>query len=578
MNPLTRRVAAVAALAAATGLLVAPAGARAATLSVNCDAGGDLQAKIAAAASGSTILVKGTCVGNFQIVGKGLTLRGNPAATLDGNEAFRPLGINNTSAPDKSVHLIGLTVTGGVTHALGGAGILKVGGGLTLDRVRVSGNLASSSSAPITGGGIFSAGNLTLTSSTVSGNRARTTGTGGEADGGGIAVVGGNLTVTGTAITGNRATAVLSSGDAGAYGGGLYVSSGKYTLRAARVSGNRATASGPSAARAGGGGGYAVSSSFVSSVGDSAILSNAASAVAPTGFAGVNGSGLGGFSTVHVTRSALSGNVGMATGSTAGAFGGGVDPSGEVTLTRSSVNGNRLTATSLGGNARAGGGGVNAERVKITASTVSRNAVTATTSGAFQTTAEAGGVSGEEVSMTNSTVALNRVAAASPPGGASEAGGGGVMQSSSGSSSVIGSTIADNIVATTGGGATGGRGGGIFTQPGWGLTLRATIVANNIAATEPDCFGGPTSAGHNLIRNAAGCSFTEKSTDRVGKDPKLGILRDNGGPTQTMAFASTSPARNAIAKAACVVASDQRGVRRPQGKRCDIGAYERKVG
>ncbi len=54
-------------------------------------------------------------------------------------------------------------------------------------------------------------------------------------------------------------------------------------------------------------------------------------------------------------------------------------------------------------------------------------------------------------------------------------------------------------------------------------------------------------------------------------------MKNNGGPTQTMAPAPGSPARNAIPKAACAVARDQRGVRRPQGPRCDIGAYERKA-
>src|SRR4029450_9442660 len=88
--------------------------AEATTMSVNCDAGGDLQAKIGAAASGSTILVKGTCVGNFIITSKGLTLKGNPKATLDGDDVFRPLGVNNTGAPSESVHLIDLTFTGGV--------------------------------------------------------------------------------------------------------------------------------------------------------------------------------------------------------------------------------------------------------------------------------------------------------------------------------------------------------------------------------------------------------------------------------------------------------------------------------
>ena len=39
----------------------------AADLSVNCDAGGDLQVAIGAAADGDTLIVRGECVGNFVI-------------------------------------------------------------------------------------------------------------------------------------------------------------------------------------------------------------------------------------------------------------------------------------------------------------------------------------------------------------------------------------------------------------------------------------------------------------------------------------------------------------------------------
>jgi hypothetical protein len=45
-----------------------------------------------------------------------------------------------------------------------------------------------------------------------------------------------------------------------------------------------------------------------------------------------------------------------------------------------------------------------------------------------------------------------------------------------------------------------------------------------------------------------------------------------------MAIAKTSPARNAIVRSKCAVGKDQRFVHRPQAGRCDIGAYERRVG
>ena len=54
-------------------------------------------------------------------------------------------------------------------------------------------------------------------------------------------------------------------------------------------------------------------------------------------------------------------------------------------------------------------------------------------------------------------------------------------------------------------------------------------------------------------------------------DPRLGPLQDNGGPTPTHALLLGSPAIDA--SSACP-ATDQRGVTRPQGAGCDIGAFE----
>jgi hypothetical protein len=177
--------------------------------------------------------------------------------------------------------------------------------------------------------------------------------------------------------------------------------------------------------------------------------------------------------------------------------------------------------------------------------------------------------------MTNSTIALNMVsAAASVQGGSSSADGGGVYSPFS-LSSVTNSTIAGNVVSATGGSANGEAGGIDATNSGF--HLEATILANNVAAAGPDCVGNPLSDGHNLVRKLTGCTIMLKPSDIVGKDPKLGTLASNGGPTRTMAIAPTSPALDAIPAAACALAADQRGVHRPQGTRCDIGAYERTV-
>ena len=59
----------------------------------------------------------------------------------------------------------------------------------------------------------------------------------------------------------------------------------------------------------------------------------------------------------------------------------------------------------------------------------------------------------------------------------------------------------------------------------------------------------------------------------TGTDPKLAALADNGGPTFTRALMPGSPAVGAGDDNGCP-GTDQRGVARPQGASCDIGAYE----
>jgi hypothetical protein len=69
----------------------------------------------------------------------------------------------------------------------------------------------------------------------------------------------------------------------------------------------------------------------------------------------------------------------------------------------------------------------------------------------------------------------------------------------------------------------------------------------------------------------------------VNVDPKLGPLQDNGGPTFTRALLPGGPAIDAVRIEKCTdsnanaITTDQRGVARPQGVACDIGAYEVKA-
>jgi hypothetical protein len=176
--------------------------------------------------------------------------------------------------------------------------------------------------------------------------------------------------------------------------------------------------------------------------------------------------------------------------------------------------------------------------------------------------------------ITNSTIAGNGASARVDTGSAS-ASGGGVFTTAGSSLLLTNTTLAGNSVGGSADTETF-RGGGLMIGAGT-TTLEATILALNLAPTGPNCFGPVQSQGHNLLGATAGCTFANKATDQLHKDPKLGSLANNGGPTLTMALLTGSPALDAIPPAACAVATDQRGVHRPQGPRCDIGSFERKV-
>jgi hypothetical protein len=118
-------------------------------------------------------------------------------------------------------------------------------------------------------------------------------------------------------------------------------------------------------------------------------------------------------------------------------------------------------------------------------------------------------------------------------------------------------------------------GGGGLSNSGQADLANNLIAANSsLSGAAPDCSGTLNSKGHNLIENPAGFSLTGNTTDNIlGQDPRLGPLRDNGGPTKTVALLPGSPAIDA-GDCALSPAEDQRGMPRPVGLGCDIGAFE----
>ena len=247
--------------------------------------------------------------------------------------------------------------------------------------------------------------------------------------------------------------------------------------------------------------------------------------------------------------------------STAETFGGGITNFGELTIVRSAVLGSRsggdgggimntgmlaMMSTTVAGNiAETNGGGVmNTGTLTITACTVAGN----------EAAQDGGGIANFNVlQLVNSTVSGNS---------ASDGEGGGIWNNSV--MTMTNGTVSSN--AASAGGAIGN--GGV-----------AMMVLNSLV--DGDCSGaGIDSDGHNLESPGDTCGFDQPS-DAVGVSAanlQLGPIQDNGGPTETNAIGESSAANDAIPTEMCVVAEDQRGVPRPQGSGCDIGAFERSGG
>ena len=237
--------------------------------------------------------------------------------------------------------------------------------------------------------------------------------------------------------------------------------------------------------------------------------------------------------------------------------GGGVENLANLTLSNVIITGNQASGN--------GGGVSNASTgtLTITGSTINGN--TAAGNG--------GGVSnaGGALTILNSTINGNIAGTA----------GGGVYQNG-GTTLLNNVTDAANVADINANGS--GDGGGVFTAAG-AFNVANTIIANNQdmspTAASPDCAGTLTSQGYNLIQSTAGCTISGTTTgDVLGQDPQLGPLQLNGGTTPTQALGAYSPAVEAGNPAtpgsggsACL-ATDQRGITRPQGLTCDIGAYE----
>ncbi|CAG0988016.1 hypothetical protein PLCT2_02302 [Planctomycetaceae bacterium] len=257
-------------------------------------------------------------------------------------------------------------------------------------------------------------------------------------------------------------------------------------------------------------------------------------------------------------------NLSIVSGTVSGEVGGGIYNGGTLTVQRSTLSGN---------SAAWGGGIYNWGTLTVQCSTLSGNA---------SATHDGGGIYNRgALTVQRSTFSGNSTAYY----------GGGLF--SAGTATVQNSTFSGNSAGIYGGGfanygpstmqnstlsgnSAGTSGGGIFNVST--LQLYNTLIANT--PTGGDCHnaGGTIATNdHNLLQSTlitATCGLTNGAGGSlIGVDPLLGPLANNGGETPTFSLFFGSPALDTGNNATCLT-TDQRGVARPQGAACDIGAYE----
>jgi hypothetical protein len=546
-----------------------------------------------------------TSLGGHTVAGKTtLTGPGSYAITFDCTHASTIDVTTGASGPGTVVvdTAVTLTITStGAPVTLSGAGTTQLfqvyfggsgAGTLNLSNITLAGGSATNMLGLNTdvGGAIYTNGTLNLTSCAFIGNRAIAGGGAIYEDDFGV------VSVSGSTFTSNSASGGFTSD-----GGAIY-NTGNLTITDSTFTGNTAT----------GHVGDASTSYTGLPAHGGAIYSNINSASTDT--VTVSGSSF--------TNNSATGGAG-ADNSPGGAASGGAtdDDSGTLTITNSAFSGNSAlggaggptTTTSAGAKGGDAGGGAVSVNPDTASATISDSTFVNNTA-----TAGAGGASGmfpvggsQKVYGTGGSSfggALNAsgggvgLVTRVPPGAPVELAlrfphsGGGVGLT------VTASTFTTNT-ATGGSGGTGGKGyGGALnvnsSGGGVGLALRIgaaapvpTTLADNIVYANSASTGGAncvidptnlTDNGYNLTNTGdTGCDFSATS-DVHTSNAGLGTYANNGGNVPTISLTKTSPALDVIppnSTTLCGVAggplaTDARGVSRPQGAGCDIGAYE----
>jgi hypothetical protein len=478
--------------------------------------------------------------------GRGITNVGTLAvsnSSISNNRGGSGSGIYNDAAG--SLTVVESRISDNSAMAAGG-GIFNLGG-MTLNGVTVTENSSTGS-----GGGIVNAtraepaavGEMTLTNSTVSGNVSNQSGGGifntgmaalndvgvNDNSAAGIVGTGGGITnfgmieLNGSTVTGNTAVAAAGLRNAG--------SSARMNVNHSTVSGN-------------------VASDRIGGIeNDASELNLYRSVVADNDGERVAGGIISRNGTMTIDHSRIAGN-------TAGVGGGIISERSATVILDSEIDGNEADDGPGGGVLATISGSLVIERSTIVGNTASTFA-----GGIVVNMSDADAVN--ELRVINSTVSANVAGTAV----------GGLFVGGNNVYPVVShSTFTKNSALT-------GTGGGIVSR---NLTLRNSIVAGNTDGSgAADLNSSLVEASYTLIGSAGLHTVADGvSGNIVGADPLLGTLADNGGATRTHALLAGSPAIEVgvcTDPAASEISTDQRGMARPQGTQCDIGAFEREQG
>jgi len=561
-----------------------------------------------AAAPASFYLEGLTLQGGAASQGGGVYLSGSAplvisATVLTGNWAGLSGGGLRLNDPSGSVQLINSAVLTNTSGTRGGG--VSSSGDLEIINSRIEDNLVApvivaAAGAPEPqggelnniGGGLYTTGPLTLTDSLVLGNSvtepicaaaAAPPSGGGCTYGAGVAVAGPRALVRGSTLAGNYFTppglaGATPAGGLMGYGGGLYNDFGLVVVRDSVVDDNSAYIGGGlynvggdlgllrtrvSDNTAGFAGGGLFSEDGPLAVIDSLFFDNNANKGSGGGLYFYNGA-------LVVRNTEFDRN-----GATLG--GGGLVVADALALIEdAAVHHNAAGSPPFAGGAALapqGGAGEGGGLLLIQSIVVLRQ------SAIYSNTADAGGglANSGTLTMTNVTLSGNSATGnggglylSLPPAANSVAGLGPVIRAYLHHVTVAGNLAdSDSLI--------GGQGGGIFVSVNLTATFSSSLVALNVdtGGEAPACggAGGYVSAGYNLWDVTTNCDITAATGDQFNVASGLLPLQNNGGGTPTHGLAFGSLALDTADPANCLP-QDQRGVPRPSGPGCDIGAFE----